>query len=77
MDEHLKYLDEVLRCLKEYNLRAKKEKCFSLQMSVDYLDHRVDSDGIHATTEKLDAIAKPPRAKNVNELRSFLGLYLR
>ena len=33
----------------------------------------MDSDGIHATTEKLDATAKAPRPKNVNELMSFIN----
>ena len=42
--------------------------------SVEYLGHRIDADGLHATTEKLEAVVKAPEPANVQELRSFLGL---
>ena len=39
-----------------------------------YLGHRVDAKGLHATDDKIKAIQDAPTLKNVQELRSFLGL---
>ena len=39
-----------------------------------FLGHRIDAEGIHPTREKLKAIVEAPAPKNVQELRSFLGL---
>ena len=36
--------------------------------------HLINAEGLHATSEKLKAIVDAPTPKNVNELRSFLGL---
>ena len=52
----------------------KKSKCAFLQPSVEYLGHQIDAEGRRATTEKLQAILHVPSPKNVQELRSFLGL---
>ena len=54
--EHLKALDEVLSRLGQSGLRVKKEKCAFLQDSVEYLGHRIDRHGMHATPQKLTAI---------------------
>ncbi len=45
-----------------------------MKPSVQYLGHRIDADGIHATDSKLDAITKAPASRIITELRSFLGL---
>ena len=42
--------------------------------SVEYLGHRIDAEGLHAMPSKLQAIVQAPAPKNVQELRSFLGL---
>ena len=73
-EEHLHNLSEVLQQLQSGGLRVKLSKCQFLQDSVEYLGHRIDSEGIHATPEKLDAIANAPPPSNVQELRSFLGM---
>ena len=39
-----------------------------------FLGHRVDADGIHTPEDKLQAIVQAPAPKNVQELRSVLGL---
>ncbi len=52
----------------------KLAKCKFLKPSVNFLGHRVDADGIHTTDEKLKAIVEAPAPKNIQELRSFLGL---
>ena len=42
--------------------------------SVKYLGYRIDAHGLHATEGKLQAILQAPTPRNLQELRSFLGL---
>ena len=73
-EEHLQNLEEVLRRLQTYGIRMKRSKCYFMRDSVAYLGHVVDADGIRATPEKIAAIMQAPMPKNVQQLRSFLGL---
>ena len=73
-EEHLKRLREVLKRLKAHGLRAKKEKCYFLRESVEYLGHRVDAEGLHTLPSKVKAIVDAPAPQNIQQLRSFLGL---
>ena len=41
---------------------------------MEYLGHVIDGDGVHKADDKLKAIVKAPSPKNIQELRSFLGL---
>ena len=72
--EHLDNLRKVLQRLQDRGVRVKKSKCSFLKSSVQYLGHRIDAEGIHATDNKIQAIVNAPVLKNVTELRSFLGL---
>lgn len=72
--EHKSNLLRVLQRLQDAGLRLKKGKCLFMQSSVTYLGHRIDSEGIHPTSEKLEAIARAPAPGNVSELRSYLGM---
>jgi len=73
-EEHLKNLAEVLDRLSKHGLRLKQGKCSFMQDSVEYLGHRIDAEGVHTTTSKVEAIVKAPPPKNTTELRSFLGM---
>ncbi len=73
--EHLENLERVLHRLQEHGTRVKKEKCYFMWQSVQYLGHRIDAEGLHATDDKLDAIVKAPTPKNITELRSFSWPY--
>ena len=73
-EAHLQNLEEVLRRRKSYGIRMKKEKCHFMCNSVTYLGHLIDSEGIHATPDKIKAIVEAPIPTNVQQLRSFLGL---
>ena len=73
-EEHLSNLEEVLRRFCEHNVRLKKVKCKFMRDSVEYLGHRIDAQGIHATDSKLAAVTQAPEPTNVQELRAFLGL---
>ena len=72
--EHLDRLEEVLRRLQRHGIRAKWAKCKLFKSSVNFLGHRIDKDGVHPTTEKLEAIVRAPAPRNIQQLRSFLGL---
>ena len=73
-EEHLERLEEVLKRLLRHGLHVKKSKCCFLQPSVIFLGHCIDAEGLHPTEEKLKAIVEAPAPKNIQELRSFLGL---
>lgn len=65
----LERLDEVLTRLERHSVRVKLSKCQFFQSSVEYLGHRVDQKGLHATEEKVAAINKAPEPTNVTELK--------
>ena len=73
-EEHLENVEKVLQRLKQYNIRARRAKCAFLCDSVEYLGHHIDATGLHTTTSKVEAISQAPQPRNVQELRSFLGL---
>ena len=41
---------------------------------MEYLGHRIDASGLHPTEAKVKAIVDAPTAKNLSELKSYLGL---
>ena len=53
--DHVKLFDQVLDGLEKYGLRARKEKC---AISVTYLGHKIDSEGLHPLPDKVEAIQK-------------------
>ena len=46
-EQHLKWLEQVLECLKEYGLRVKQKKCEFLKESVKYLGHKINAKRTH------------------------------
>lgn len=72
--EHLETLEKVLSKLKEAGIHLKRDKCFFLQESVVYLGYKIDKNGIHPLTEKVEAVKNAPEPKNMTELKSYLGL---
>ena len=73
-EEHLSALEKVLSRLEAAALRLKKQKCYFLQESVNFLGHRIDAQGIHPVAEKIKAVQNAPSPRNVSELKSYLGL---
>ena len=63
-----------MRRLEHNNLRIKKSKCEFFKDSVEYLGHSVDAQGLHTLPSKVEAILKAPDPRNLQQLRSFLGL---
>ena len=71
---HLRTLEDVLGRLEAAGMRLKAAKCLFMQKEVEYLGHRITSEGIHPAAEKLRAIKDAPAPQNTQQLRSFLGL---
>ena len=42
--------------------------------SVSYLGHKIDAEGLHPLSDKLQAVKEAPTPRNVSELKSYLGL---
>ena len=70
---HLKNLEEVLKRLLE-GITVKRSKYTFLSSQVEYLGHIIDSKGLHSSNRKLEAILKAHIPRNVQQLRSLLGL---
>ena len=64
-EEHLKALDETLSRLDKAGLRAQLKKCKFMMSSVDYLGYRINSQGLHPISEKIDAIKQAPPPQSV------------
>ena len=80
LEEHLDRLDQVLKRLKECNLKLNPKKCKFLQTKVKYVGHIVSEKGVEADPEKIEKIRNWPTPKNAEEVRqftSFAGYYRR
>ena len=73
-EEHLDNVKQVLQRLEQYGIRARKTKCAFMCTAVEYLGHRIDSKGLHTLESKVTAVVDAPHPRDVQELRSFLGL---
>jgi len=72
--EHLLNLDKVLSRIQEYGFHVRKEKCFFMQNSVEYLGHIIYKNGILVSPKKVTAIAEMPQPANLTHLRAFLSM---
>ena len=73
VDDHLHNLDAVLTRLEKAGVRLKPNKCAFMLPSVDYLGHRISSEGLQPTEDKVRAIKEAPAPTSVTQLKSFLG----
>ena len=64
----------VLERFRQHNLRVKASKCTFGASRVKYLGHVVSGEGIHTDPDKINAVASLQDPKNVEQVRSFLGL---
>lgn len=73
-EDHLSNLEQVLTRLREYGLRANRDKCEFFRKEISYCGHVIDKDGLHKSQDKIEAVLKAPQPENVSQLRSYLGL---
>ncbi len=74
LETHYKHLTEVLSRLRKAGLYAKLEKCEFCVPYLDFLGHRISSDGILMDPKKVSSILEWPIPTDVKQLQSFLGL---
>ena len=72
--QHFEHIEEVLVKLRQADLRLKPQKCHFACQEVQYLGHRVSTEGIRPDPDKCAAIQKARRPHNVRTVRAFLGL---
>nr|XP_057908117.1 uncharacterized protein LOC131104680 [Doryrhamphus excisus] len=73
-EEHLSHLTQVFRRLDEHGLIVNPAKCqFGLPV-IDFLGHRISSQGAIPLPAKVQAVADFPRPATVKALQEFLGM---
>jgi hypothetical protein len=72
--EHLHHLRVVLGLLRQHKLYAKLSKCEFGQHSLKFLGHVVGGGTVSVDPAKIQVLREWPIPRNLNELRSFLGL---
>ena len=73
-EQHMKTLNLVLERLDKFNVKLNQQKCKFLLTEVKYLGHRLTAEGIQPLQNKIDAIVKAPKPRDVTELKSFIGM---
>ena len=74
LEDHSKRLKEVMKRLREHNLKLQPDKCEFLRKEVIYLGHIISEDGISPDPSKLTAIKDFPIPTKVKNVQSFIGL---
>ena len=74
VEEHCIHLRQLFERLAEYGLVVNPQKCVLGQSSLDFLGHRVTSDGIHPLQDRVQAIRDYPQPRTAKSLKEYLGL---
>nr|GFD52134.1 putative reverse transcriptase domain-containing protein [Tanacetum cinerariifolium] len=72
--EHEEHLKQILELLKKEELYAKFSKCEFWIPKVQFLEHVIDSKGIHVDPAKIESVKNWASPKSPTEIRQFLGL---
>ncbi|KAM8702056.1 hypothetical protein ACLKA7_001971 [Drosophila subpalustris] len=74
LEEHIRNLGEVLRRLRQANLRLNRAKCKFFRRSLVYLGHVISGEGIHTDPDKIAAFRQLQPPTTCRELRRCLGI---
>ncbi|KHJ91644.1 reverse transcriptase [Oesophagostomum dentatum] len=72
--EHRKNLVALFKSIQEYGFHVRMEECNFLMPQIRYLGRTIDKGGRHPDPEKNEVIRQMFLPKNVQEVRSFLGM---
>ena len=72
-EDHLKLLYKCLKNMDEDNLRVNLPKCHFAKTEIEWLGHKSTQSGIKPLDTKTAANSNITAAKNLKQLRSFLG----
>ena len=73
-DQFLQRLEEVMKRLREANLKLNPLKCQLARHSATFLGHEVSQEGIRPDPGLTRAIADIQPPSNVSEVRTFVGM---
>ena len=73
-EEHIKWLEHVLRRIKEAGLTINREKSVFGKTEVKYLGVLVNRDGFRPDHDKIEPVVNYPVPKNLKQLRRFMGM---
>ncbi|XP_015280720.1 PREDICTED: uncharacterized protein K02A2.6-like [Gekko japonicus] len=68
--ELLDRVTEVLTRFQNVGLKVKRSKCTMGVESVEFLGFRIDAEGVHPTSEKIEAIKNAPKPENKKDLQA-------
>ena len=74
IQEHNVVLRKVLQALQKAGVKINGRKSKFYTDKVTYLGHEFDKNGVHPSTDKIDAIVRAPAPCNLKQLQAFLGL---
>jgi hypothetical protein len=74
-EEHIQHVKEVMKRVRDANLKLKAEKCYFTAKELQFLGHVVGKDGVKPDPEKVDKMINYPELKNIRELQGILGLF--
>jgi len=73
-EDHLKHIEEVFQILHKNELYVAPDKCEFGKTELEFLGHVVTQNGLKMNAHKTKAISEWGVPKNLNELRSFIGM---
>lgn len=73
LDDHIKHVRTVLENLVDNGLYCNLDKCLFHAKEVDFLGHKVTSNGIRTDPEKIKSIQNWKTPSCVKDIQSFLG----
>lgn len=71
---HLKVLENFFEKCKQHGLKLNLKKSKFFQDEINFLGHKINSEGLHKTNEKISSVVNAHVPKDVYEVKSFLGL---
>ena len=74
VENHLLTLEEILKRLHASNIRINLDKYEFFKSKVHYCGHVIDKLGVHKDQQKVEAMESMTAPRDVNELRSFIGI---
>ena len=74
LENHNSKLIEVLKRLRQNNLKLHPDKCEFLRKEVQYLGHVIGENGIKPDPNKISAVLEFPAPSCQKDIKSFLGL---
>jgi len=73
-EDHIHHIEEVFRVLRANKLYAARDKCEFGKTELQFLGHVVTQNGLKMDSRKTTAISEWGTPKNLEELRSFIGM---